>query len=158
MKTEDLMRNLRSDPEFGRFIRSAESRSRWRRWLLLGAAIAVPLAFGAGRWATPKPQGLVEFVCDARHRMTGGELIGAAAAIIATVGPDHALYEASISVVGRAGPSTQADEWMRPALSHPDHRVRRAAVVWYPHIRPDWRDDPSTRLLYESAVTSLSGN
>lgn len=26
----------------------------WRRWLLLGAVIAVPLAFGAGRWATQR--------------------------------------------------------------------------------------------------------
>lgn len=158
MNPEDLIRNLRSDPEFGRFVQRAESHSRWRRVVPAAAVIAIILAFGAGRAARPDPPSLVEFVCDARHRMEGAELAGAAAALIASVRPDHALYESSIAVVGRAGASTEADEWMRPALSHPDPRVRRAAVVWYPHVRPDWRAEPNIRSLYESAVTSLSGN
>lgn len=165
MSADDHLRKLLEHSIFGRHVRKALWRRRFRAACLMlavaGAALAGSEIYrlrsdAAAAADTP----MAQVILDAAQSFPEGSpqlqsiASFAISAVVATA-PEPTL-KAAIIVVGRSQIGQQAEPWMRTMLAHPVRRIRREAVLWYPHTHPSFRSDPAAAAAYEAARSSLT--
>lgn len=130
---------------------------------LIGVALAAPISIAfslpSGSKQAPSPVLADQLVALAHSEPEGSPaLVAAGHAAMLALSPESSPateVQAALAVIGRGRLLAQAEPWVRRALLHPEREARRAAVLWYPKVYPEFRSDPSAAAAYDAAFATL---